>query len=506
MGETFIIRRGGGGGSGFAVTVRHCGANATVTARHGTKQETAIADADGVAVFEKLSKGVWILTTSAFSLQKVVEVIGQTNTSFLDLPSEYTELTYIEGTGTQYINTGYILKANDKVELKTNVTAHPHQFELVFGACKGGFRYNAYNLFCRYNNANTFTYTRTGAEANTGIFCDLGVDYRIVTQGNRITINENITTVGGTINDCINPCAIFTVNEKDGSGFTAATAATSSMRLYYFVITSGETVTFYGVPCSRDGVVGLYDFVSNAFLENVGTGSFIAGGVVDYTHLPNGQIICTAPIGSTITASNGTQTFKADKTLIDDTEMHVISIKPEYFSTSPITVTCVKADGSSDTREAIVNSNKNVNLDFAQAWLFKDGNQYPSRTGGWTTANFKDTVTSFDDEIISDATHTGSGIRYNHVLTVNPIDLTKFNALSARLHLKNRYGASNNCIFGLVAAGNGSDNYVAKWETSNSASEIDDIITVDVSGISGNYYVQFGFLNLYFEANDVLLE
>ena len=165
------------GNSGYTVTVRHCGANAIVTARHGMTQETAIADANGVAVFEKLNKGVWFFTSPSRE-NAVAEILDRTD---LDFESEF-----------------------------------------------------------------------------------------------------------------FNPS-------------------------------------------------------------------------------PNGLIICTAPIGSTVTATNGTTTFKAEKTLTGDSELHVFSIKPEYFSRNPITVTCVKASGSAITRETIVDSKKDVEVSFDQFYLIRDG-------------------------------------------------------------------------------------------------------------------------------------
>lgn len=176
MGEAFLFGNGGGS-SGYSVTVRNCGANATVTARHGATQETAIADASGTVVYEKLNKGVWLFTSPSRK-NAVAEILGKTDLDF---------------------------------------------------------------------DAEVF-----------------------------------------------NPS-------------------------------------------------------------------------------PNGLIICTAPVGSTVTAINGTTTFKADKTLMGENEIHVISVKPEHFSDTPISVTCIKTDGTSDTQTAVIDSKQDAELFFAKRYLVKNG-------------------------------------------------------------------------------------------------------------------------------------
>ena len=63
----------------------------------------------------------------------------------------------------------------------------------------------------------------------------------------------------------------------------------ASARIYGVKLYDGNTLTFDGIPASRDGVLGIYDKVSKTFFANAGTGTFIAGPVVDNVYLPENQ-------------------------------------------------------------------------------------------------------------------------------------------------------------------------------------------------------------------------
>ena len=59
-------------------------------------------------------------------------------------------------------------------------------------------------------------------------------------------------------------------------------------RIYYLQITDGMNTVRNFIPARRnsDGVLGMYDTVSNTFFTNAGTGEFIAGPMV---YLPTGE-------------------------------------------------------------------------------------------------------------------------------------------------------------------------------------------------------------------------
>jgi hypothetical protein len=60
--------------------------------------------------------------------------------------------------------------------------------------------------------------------------------------------------------------------------------------IYYFKIYDNGTLVRDMVPARRnsDGVLGMYDTVTNTFFTNAGTGEFIAGPVVNL-YIPAGQ-------------------------------------------------------------------------------------------------------------------------------------------------------------------------------------------------------------------------
>lgn len=171
--------------------------------------------------------------------------------------------------------------------------------------------------------------------------------------------------------------------------------------------------------------------------------------VTPFNPSPNGLILCTAPIGSTVTASNGTTTFKADKTLIGENEIHVISIKPEYFSGTPITVTCTRDDGTSDTQTAVINSKKDVELNFNLKYLIYNGRVQTDKFGtigagtsgfGWMSAELvmPDSEIVYADGYIQGAARPGLYVGF--VGFNEKIDLSPFETLNADI----RYTTSNN--------------------------------------------------------------
>lgn len=189
-----------------------------------------------------------------------------------------------------------------------------------------------------------------------------------------------------------------------------------------------------GTAVFDDLTKGVWVFMTEAqektFFAEILTDVELDFNVTPFNPSPNGLIICTTLVGSTITATNGTTTFKADKTLMGDNEIHVISIKPEYFSTSPITVTCVKADGSSDTQETIINIKKDVELNFAQLWLYRNGNEYTEVTGGWNVYNYAE---KHDTYMIVGVPTTVSSEKSGVAKTNNKIAVSKYEKLCCEL-------------------------------------------------------------------------
>ena len=214
-----------------------------------------------------------------------IELLGNTSQATSILPSEYTQVDYIESSGTQYINTGLFPDSNLKVETKIEVTS-TNQDITVFGsslASSGGNSLGGYYHLTPYNNK--WYYGANSSEGNGGSYsATAGTQYEIIfnDEDNGIKINgtsiaSNKTFVG--ISD-----STLTISRRG----TSSARRFGRFKYFYFKIYNKDTnalVRDY-IPCYRnsDNVVGMYDLVNNVFYTNAGAGAFTYGALAT---LPN---------------------------------------------------------------------------------------------------------------------------------------------------------------------------------------------------------------------------
>ena len=185
------------------------------------------------------------------------------------LPEGYTQLMYLESSGTQYINTGFTPNQDARIQLdceRTAANATDHFFGVRTGnSASSAFAFYIYNSGWRwaYNNA-----TASGTGPDIGRYF--------------IDANKNITTINGD-----------TTLTGTYASFTAAAAAPlfamlsapsgfsyGSFRLYTCRIYNNGLMVRDFIPCrNASGTIGLYDLVNGQFYTNAGTGAFTAGEV-----------------------------------------------------------------------------------------------------------------------------------------------------------------------------------------------------------------------------------
>ena len=200
------------------------------------------------------------------------------------VPTGYTQLEYIESTGTQYIQTGI---------------SAPNGFRI---SCEIMNNLGAYSTICsaRPTNANV---------DNNGLYWEGSSQIGVgaggwATGGSRVTNKKyqvDASTIVGNLffklddvsqSFSFNPSypqtnqrsgnllTLFaTINmEGEVKGFSQDTLYAAKI---YTSIDDSELVGDF-IPCKRtsDNAIGLYDLVSNSFFENAGTGTFIAGSVI----------------------------------------------------------------------------------------------------------------------------------------------------------------------------------------------------------------------------------
>lgn len=226
------------------------------------------------------------------------------NPDYIALPDGYTQLEYIESTGTQYINTGYIANANTTIEFDASTESN-----IEVGA-RIGAQNNAFLLSIQYTNKCARFHFAGNAHAEFAI-ADANNRHTYAINGNGTCYFDGVlqkTLSGGFSNNL--PVYIFCINNGGTKGSGAG-------KIYRAKITEGETLVRDYFPAKResDGTLGLYDLANDVFYTNAGTDTFVAGK--EATHTVDGHTITIKSYGMwTVTATNGEET-KMQDVLVD---------------------------------------------------------------------------------------------------------------------------------------------------------------------------------------------
>lgn len=189
------------------------------------------------------------------------------------LPEGYTQLEYIESTGTQYIDTGYIPNQDSRITIKAVPMSSAETGDgsgfIPYGAgiSNSSKAFECYSSLGQYEFNYDGQYSFVGS-ASVGSVLEIDHNKNIVSlcsNGEKQNINFTYATFS-----CPYTLTLFALHR--------ASILRGLLRLYSCQIYDNGTITRYFVPCKNPyGEVGLYDLVSNVFFGNAGTGSFIAG-------------------------------------------------------------------------------------------------------------------------------------------------------------------------------------------------------------------------------------
>ena len=181
------------------------------------------------------------------------------------LPAEFTELAYIESSGTQYINTGYTPTLNSKIRVKfAPVTKNSIGY---FGA-----RYDPYRFCCTtFSSGNQFAFAVTNnAWSSNRQTISLDTIYDCIVENGKQTINGTEYTES-TVSNWGN-----VYNFKLAGVSAVGQVQSTSAKYYLCQIWENGVLAMDLVPAKRnaDSVVGMYDLVSGSFLTDANGGSF----------------------------------------------------------------------------------------------------------------------------------------------------------------------------------------------------------------------------------------
>lgn len=192
----------------------------------------------------------------------------------LTLPDTYTRVPYLESTGTQYINTGFIPTEDFKHTIVFSATNGTNSTRYICGTGvsegrSGNLRITNSTLDGLYINKSSAKNILTATQS-----IQLNTIYTIVIDlhnnaQNYVTLNG--TSIAGTSTGTItstNPLYLWAL-----SGSYLPTG----IRIYSSKVNTANRCVQYFIAARRnsDSVLGMYDLISGTFKTNQGSGSFI---------------------------------------------------------------------------------------------------------------------------------------------------------------------------------------------------------------------------------------
>ena len=195
-------------------------------------------------------------------------------------PEGYTQVEYIQSSGTQYIDTGFKPGGNTKVVIDFCAYNQSTTQQGVFG---GGTNTTG-GLFSLLTGTSTSSlqadYDTTQSLANiNNTISELDLTKRVViSMSNELVINSSsVTSVDIKTFTSTQNMYLF-ANNNGGT-----LQLPSSIYLYSCMIYDHDTLVRNFIPCKNSaGTVGLYDATNGVFYQNAGSGSFTAGPDVTY--------------------------------------------------------------------------------------------------------------------------------------------------------------------------------------------------------------------------------
>lgn len=197
---------------------------------------------------------------------------------------DWTTLTdYIESSGTQYIDTGYICNDNTKLELIANVPSNNTENFCLYGARNGEYLHYT-KAFGAYRNDDALSYF-VGA-GNPVDYATLApyynhktkyvlskISFGLINEDGIHMYGNHFSNVGSIDNE--NNLYLLSLNQN-GLDFGATTHCIA--KAYRFRIYEGDTLVHEFIPwLDSNDVVCLKDTVTGNLKYNAGTGAFTYG-------------------------------------------------------------------------------------------------------------------------------------------------------------------------------------------------------------------------------------
>jgi len=177
------------------------------------------------------------------------------------------KLSYLESTGTQYIDTGVApdFAGGDRIEIRFYAASYSGTAPCIFGSRESGV------LNCVYCLGNTAVVADADGYSSVPILINIGGD-------DLLRVNDSAIASEGMVKDMPRrvtvglPIFLFALNNYG----TGTYGIYNGMRLYDWKYYRNSTLAQHLVPVlDRANTPCLFDMVSRKFVYNAGTGTFI---------------------------------------------------------------------------------------------------------------------------------------------------------------------------------------------------------------------------------------
>ena len=194
-----------------------------------------------------------------------------------NLPEGYTQVEYIESTGTQYIDSGVNPTAT-KLQVNFKMQRTSDIYSNYFGAVAGTTPRNGFRVYIQQETVK-LTFQSGSAAATYTMSSGLdAVDFKsTLTNGGNASITVNGDSV--TLSD-------ITTTLSTNILIGAAKVGTSvngvgTFKIWSFEILKENEPVFIGIPCKNSSnVYGLYDLVTNTFKSSAVSTEFTGGAAI----------------------------------------------------------------------------------------------------------------------------------------------------------------------------------------------------------------------------------
>jgi hypothetical protein len=241
----------------------------------------------------------------------------------------YTRLEYIESTGTQWIDTGLIFSHGFR--LVTELTKTNDSTD--FCAFAGSYTSGNHNILRIYNNkwnpcvGDNSTSQYGSVVKNTKYSIDISNannKFNVIVDG---TVLANNVSASGSYNNL--SCWLFALHRTDTTNYQPFVGRMEEIKLY------NENNILIGdfIPVKdSNGVVCMYDLVSEGFFYNQGTGDFIASPGIYNIELPEDIALRTTTLFHQNTPNiNG---LKLLDSILNYQKTHQTEVKLYYYPTT----------------------------------------------------------------------------------------------------------------------------------------------------------------------------